>query len=517
MPGDDQAAVPQLDGDLFRAVQHSDIFEDTKRFVDCIPVTPPEEIRRKFDRVRDEPNFDLQAFVETHFEAPTTATVGRSIPNDISMEEHIDKLWPRLKRRQDPKNEHDTLLSLPNPHVVPGGRFREIYYWDSYFIAEGLAASGQYDLVEHLVENIASLVDRFGFVPNGNRQYYLSRSQIPLFCDMIDILVRRDGADATTPYLPRLEQEYQFWMDGSHELASDSPTNRRVVLLDDDRILNRYWDDSTSPRRESYMEDVVVGEQVSEDMRPKLYRNIRAACESGWDFSSRWLENDDEFTSIRTTDLIPVDLNAAMYNLERKLASWIEHHEDQQKAATYRNTAPRRKEAINKYCWDDDAGFYFDYCRSDGERTGTWSLAATAPLYFGACSPSQAASVAEILRDKFLKSGGLVTTLTTTSEQWDAPNGWAPLHWIAIQGLRRYGHNELANEVQRRWIELNRTVFQQDRKMVEKYDVSDEGVKGRGGEYPLQDGFGWSNGVVRALQSTSNVATSPDVQKPMKD
>lgn len=489
-----------LEGELFDAVQRNHVFEDSKRFVDCVPLSNPQSIRRQFLAERDESGFDLRSFVEQHFEVVGEVTSQFDSSDDLTMEAHIDRLWPHLTTPQTERNEYDTLISLPNPHVVPGGRFREVYYWDSYFTAEGLAASGRLETVTDMVENFASLIDRFGFIPNGNRIYYLSRSQMPLFCKMVEILVRQNGVEAATPYLPRLEQEYSFWMDGSETVSRTDPTHRRVVQLDG-HVMNRYWDDEPSPRKESYREDRQMAACVSEAERSALYRHIRAACESGWDFSSRWFADDSDFRSIRTTDLIPIDLNAALYNIEQRLAEWLDYHGRGAAAAKYRRAAANRRAAINEYCWDPDDGFYFDYCWKGKTQAETWSLAAVTPLYFGVASDEQAAAVATVLEERFLEPGGLPATLTQTPEQWDAPNGWAPLQWMAIKGLRRYGHTSLANAIEQRWIAINRDVFEATGKMVEKYDVVNANQEAGGGEYPLQDGFGWTNAVIVALQN----------------
>ncbi|MDQ2049705.1 alpha,alpha-trehalase TreF [Natronolimnohabitans sp. A-GB9] len=496
-------ADSHLEGELFTAVQRNGVFADSKRFVDCVPLSDPRRIARSFADERDEPGFDLHAFVETHFDV-AGETEPHVIDGERSMEAHIDQLWSHLRREQTKQNEYDTLISLPNPHVVPGGRFREVYYWDSYFVAEGLAAAGRFDAVVDMVENVASLVDRYGFVPNGNRTYYRTRSQLPLFCRMVSILVRRNGVDAATPYLPRLEQEYSFWMDGSDDVDRTDPAHRRVVQIGD-HVLNRYWDDESAPRKESYREDREIAADVAPTERPELYRHIRAACESGWDFSSRWLADPDDFASIRTTDLVPVDLNAALYDVERKLAKWFAAHDKPTVADEYRAAADRRRRAVDEYCWDPDDGFYFDYCWTASRRTDRWSSAAVAPLYFGLASDEQATAVATTLEERFLERGGLVTTLTRSGEQWDAPNGWAPLQWMAVEGLRRYGIDDLADEIERRWLTLNRRVFDDAGKLVEKYDVIDPDREAGGGEYPLQDGFGWTNAVVVALQRDEDV------------
>jgi alpha,alpha-trehalase len=190
------------------------------------------------------------------------------------MKEHIKNLWDKLAREADKDiSPYSTLIGLPYPYIVPGGRFREIYYWDSYFTAEGLSIAGKLDLIEYMIKNFAFLIEKYGHIPNGNRRYYLSRSQPPFFCSMIEIPVRYKGIEAILPYVEPLEKEYLFWM------------KKRSVLLEGDSRLNCYSDNNDGPREESYREDLETYNSINDDRKEHFYKNIRAACESGWDFS----------------------------------------------------------------------------------------------------------------------------------------------------------------------------------------------------------------------------------------
>ncbi|WP_331235167.1 alpha,alpha-trehalase TreF [Natronorarus salvus] len=488
------ASYPQLSGELFETVQRSGTFEDSKTFVDALPERAPEEIEDRFERERANGGFDVGGFVGESFTLPEDPVTSAD-PSTTSMERYIDGLWEHLIREPSEDHEWDTHLSVPQRYVIPGGRFREAYYWDTYFTATGLAVTGRIDLVEDLAANYAALVDRFGAIPNGNRLYYTSRSNPPMFCHLLDIVESECGTGAVGPYLPALEREYEFWMDGTERVNGDDRARRRVVHTEEG-VLNRYWDDRAGPREESYREDVDLAVAAKRDERG-LYRDVRAACESGWDFSSRWLDGD--LRTIRTTELLPVDLNAFCYALESKLARWSRAFGNREEARRYARAAAERRRAVDRYCWDEESGFYFDYCWSGDHPTDTWSLAAVAPLFCGMASEEQAAAVATHLDERFLHPGGLVTTLTESDEQWDYPNGWAPLHWLAVIGLRRYGHDALAELVAGRWLDCNRTVFDRTGLMLEKYDVTGGSGVGGGGEYPLQFGFGWTNGVALAL------------------
>ncbi len=487
----------QADGALFEAVQRSRIFGDSKTFPDCLPKSDPDLVMKLFEGL-------LAEFVAAHFELPTAANSGAS-PR-ISMEEHIDKLWDVLTRAPDVHTSlYSTRIALPYAYVVPGGRFRESYYWDTYFTTLGLVASGRVDLLENMVRNFADLLDRYGHIPNGNRVYYLSRSQPPFFCNMLQLLEQTKGFDAIAGFLPRLEAEYRYWMDGQAEAyAGNSAPSRRTVALAEGVVLNRHWDDRNTPREEAFWEDEALYARASSHRQAELYRNLRAAAESGWDFSSRWLTPDQncdwKLESIRTTEIIPVDLNCLLYNVESQLANWLKQ-QNAPRASEYAAAAERRKAAILTYCWNEEQGWFFDYCWSEGAQTGVWSLAGVYPLYFGLATDTQAKRVAKQVNDRFLKAGGVVTTPYETTQQWDAPNGWAPLQWITAEGLKHHAP-DLAREIAKRFTSVTENVYRRTGKMMEKYDVCDPEKPGGGGEYPVQDGFGWTNGVVKAFIET---------------
>lgn len=487
-------------GELFEKVQLSNIFSDSKTFVDSIPKLSAENILQKYRAQRDRADFNLQLFITEHFYLPPSISSDFRSDKSKSAAAHIESLWPILTREPDaPSN--GSLIPLPNAYVVPGGRFREIYYWDSYFTMLGLKESNRWDLIEDMVDNFLHLIDTMGFIPNGNRTYYQTRSQPPFYALMVKLLAEKNGPGTLTRYRPYLLKEHQFWMSGADTLSAKNPSNRRVVMLPDGSIVNRYWDSSATPRPESYKEDV---ELVHAD-NPETYRHVRAAAESGWDFSSRWFRDGNTLASIHTTDIIPVDLNALLYHLEQVLAEAFAESGDEAQAQKYRNLAQRRQQALLRYCWDATSEFFYDYDFVEQRQTKIRSLAAMFPLFFKMVDDNRARQVARHIERDFLQSGGVTTTLIDTGEQWDAPNGWAPLQWITIQGLRHYQQHQLADTIKNRWIKLNTDVYQRTGKMVEKYNVYEPGLEGGGGEYPVQDGFGWTNGVLLKLL---NEATS---------
>jgi alpha,alpha-trehalase len=484
-------------GELFEEVQTQPVFEDSKTFPDCVPLFPAEEIIKRYQASKNNVEFDLKEFVLKHFELPENKTAAYQSDSSLSIQGHIEALWEVLQR--EPDTQQGSLIPLPNPYIVPGGRFREIYYWDSYFTMLGLQVSGEVEIMQNMVDNFAYLIDKIGFIPNGNRTYYTSRSQPPFFTAMVKLLADTK-ADSTIllKYLPYIEKEYTFWMEGKDQLNPQNTAHRRVVRLPDGEILNRYWDDKNLPRTEAYKEDVLTAES---SMYPpeEVYRHLRAAAESGWDFSSRWFRDGKTLSTIHTTEVIPVDLNALLYDMERTLAKIYALDKDTAKTRQYEQAAQVRQEAVIKYCWDPKKSFFTDYDFVSKSIKESYSLAGMYPLYFGLATPRQSRSVARFIEKKFLQSGGVLTTLTDTDQQWDAPNGWPPLQWITVKGLEDYGFEALARKISDQWTSNVNRVYKNTGKMVEKYNVTDITLEAGGGEYPNQDGFGWTNGVFLKL------------------
>jgi alpha,alpha-trehalase len=493
-----QASPSEVYGELFTRVQLSRLFPDSKTFADASAKRDPREILARYRREGSQATFDLARFVESEFDLPRRPTSDFTSLPGRELDQHIAALWPILTRPADPAAAfYSSRLPLPRPYVVPGGRFDELYYWDSYFTMLGLAASGHHGAVRDLCENFVHLVERYGHVPNGNRSYYLSRSQPPFLASMMELVASHAGQKVWARFAPVLEREYRFWMDGSERVRKHSAF-RRVVRLEDGTLLNRYWDDRDTPRDEAYLEDV---ETAQRSQRPpgEVYRNLRAAAESGWDFSSRWLLDPTRLDSIRTVDLVPIDLNAILYGVEVTLARVFES--DAERSLLYRERAAARRAAVLRYLWHEELGAFTDLEWQSGVATRELTAAMVVPLFVGLVPQGLAERVAGTIEKRLLAPHGLVTSLTTSGQQWDAPNGWAPLVWMASTGLRRYGYKDLAQELERRFVARAMSEFRRSGKLVEKYDVLSPSATAGGGEYPTQDGFGWTNGVLTALKA----------------
>lgn len=484
----DARATPQeLYGPLFTAVQERDILADGKAFVDAVPKRPVGDIMADFAKLaRDD--WALASFVAENFDLPPAANDLTSDPiaAEMPLRARIRAMWPDLARSPADAAPNSSALPVRHRHLVPGGRFREIYYWDSFFSMLGLVRDGETELANGIVEAMTDLIEDHGHVPNGARTYFLGRSQPPLYHMMVSLIDDSDPAVAGRR-LNAMKREHAWWMDGASEIGPGESL-KHVARLADGSLVNRYWDPRDTPRDESWREDTATA-RGSDRPAVDVYRDLRAGAESGWDFSSRWLDGAD-LSSIRTTAIAPIDLNAFLYGLETKIAERSERTD----AARYRALATTRRETLCKHFWNERDGFFFDYDLEQAAQRSRSSAAALTPLLVGVATQSQADRTARFVRNHYVAPGGLRTTLLNSGEQWDHPNGWAPLQWIAVTGLRQHGHDALAHEIAVRWVATVEQTYAKTGLIYEKYDV-EAGAIGAGGEYAPQTGFGWTNGV----------------------
>jgi len=331
---------------LYRAVALAGIFPDSKTFPDLVPTVPPSTILRNYLAQKGTRGFDLAGFVRQHF-SPTPEPPGPIVQTAASgtkLLNYVHGLWSELTQTGRIVPAYSTLLPLPFPYVVPGGRFREVYYCDSYFTMLGLIEDRQHAVAVGMLKDFTDEISRYGHVPNGNRSYYLSRSQPPFFSFMVALIEAHDGKNVLRSYLPQLQAEYDYWMQGATTVPPGQAF-RHVVRLSDGTLLNRYWDARAAPRDESYEEDV---ETASHSNRPKglVWRDLRAATETGWDFSSRWLADGKTLATVRALEIAPVDLNALLVHLEQMLARGHSLQGDVQRSRDFYARAERRASAV---------------------------------------------------------------------------------------------------------------------------------------------------------------------------
>lgn len=500
----------ELFGQLFYDILKNDslfgagkIFADSKDFMDCTPKGSMDSILSVYSDLKNKNDHKvLEAFIKSNFYLPGEKSTSE-FSDSSNIQLHICKLWKVLRRNANNCKNAGTLIPLKYDYIVPGGRFREIYYWDSYFTMLGLFTDRETELATCMINNFSDIINRVGFIPNGNRSYYISRSQPPFFSHMVEALAKHTKSDSTiVAYLPAMQKEYDFWMKGAEKLSKTQNAELHCVLMPDGEILNRYYDKYDTPREEMYRNDIETAQQLRE-INPnfdekRLFRDLRSGAESGWDFSSRWLKEYNNLYSIHTVDIVPVDLNSLLYHLETMLCKGYSLNGEKEKSNQYNEYAEKRKAAILKYMWSNDNKFFMDYDYTEKKHTGNFSLAGVYPLYVGIAAPDQASYVTDKIKKDFLKDGGVVTTLYKTGQQWDFPNGWAPLQWITYTAMNNYNKREIASEIKSRWMKMVENVYNNTGKLLEKYDVVNVSDTG-GGEYPNQDGFGWTNGVYRAF------------------
>ncbi|KAK4844923.1 hypothetical protein QYF36_026087 [Acer negundo] len=455
----------------------------------------------------------------------------------------VHSLWKNLTRKVSgsvlDRPDLHTLLPLPEPVVIPGSRFREVYYWDSYWIIRGLLASKMHETAKSIVINLISLVETYGYVLNGARAYYTNRSEPPLLSAMVHAIYNRTGdMELVKKALPALLKEYQFWNSGIHKVTiEDGEANNH--------ILSRYYAKWNKPRPESSTIDRAHASKFSSDSeKEQLYRKVASTAESGWDFSTRWMRNISDFTTLSTTSILPVDLNVFLLGMELDIAFLAKVVGDNATSKSFLVASTARKQAINTVFWNEEKGQWLDYWINNGttcEESHTWQAwnqnhnvyaSNYAPLWIDLFNSD--ISLVEKVRQSLQSSGlvcaaGVSTSTINSGEQWlvkvqvtlacfvistvhnrfsrirttrDFPNGWAPLQHMIVEGLVRSGSQEarsMAQDIAVRWIRTNYVAYKETGAMHEKYNVEKCGASGGGGEYKSQTGFGWSNGVVLAF------------------
>lgn len=384
---------------------------------------------------------------------------------------YIANYWQRLERFHP--NDDETLLGLPKPYLVPAYEadlnfdFNEMYYWDSYFMVQGLLKPKHKDLVEGILQNLIYLQKRFGIIPNASRTYLMGRSQPPFLTSFIFDVANAYGKN-TKWLLQNIEvakAEYQtVWM------GTKKP-NERLVYAG----LSRYYDIN--------------------------YINDLAEAESGWDMTTRF--------NHKALDYLPIDLNSLLFKYEQDFASSAKLAGDFKAVKDWQQKAQIRKNTINSLMWNEMKGFYFDYDFKRQKRGNIWSLAGYYPMWAGLADEAKVAKMVKNL-SKFEHSGGLSTTdsqnypisnLTSRSvpTQWAHPNGWAPLHLLVIKGLKMYGYNKEAKRIANKWLKTNLDWFNNEGVFLEKYNVVEPSKLPVDGLYPSQTGFGWTNAVFERL------------------
>lgn len=507
-------------GPILDAVQRAQIFNDSKTFVDMPMKYPPSQTLALFHQNigKNSSSADLLHFMEEYFYPAGSDLVDVNpvdwVPNPSFLNQFnntnvrdfasaVHHKWNVLVRDWndsfcDGCHSH---LDVDYPFVIAGSRFREFYYWDSYWTMQGLIVSGMMTTTKGLLLNFLQLVKEIGFLPNGGRIYYLNRSQPPLLTQMVERYYAATGDLAFLQYaVPILDLEYQYFM-----------TNTSVEI--DGYTLNRFYVINDAPRPESYLEDVTLAEALDEDQAAQLYQNIATGAETGWDFSSRWMDHEPDLSSLITTEKIPVDLNSILYKNEVTLSKFYSLLNQPEMSTLYSQRSQIRMKALHSLLWNPETQIWNDRFLN-GTLDNRFYASNFVPFWAGAFGDLDSDQIDKIINDMsevLSYPGGVPTSTIQTGQQWDFPNGWAPLQYFTIAGLNNIAISpslspslrvkcaEIAFQLSSKWLTSNYCAWNQTGMMFEKYDVTTRGYPGGGGEYVVQDGFGWTNGVALYL------------------
>lgn len=353
-----------------------------------------------------------------------------------------------------------------------------------------------------MIQNFLFLVERYGFVPNGGRIYYEMRSQPPFLPLMVESYYKATQNQVfIREALSTLEKEYQFWMQ-----------NRSVAVNvgGSEVVLNRFNVEADLPRPESYTDDLELAEGLTDELKQQLWMDLKAGAESGWDFTSRWYidgagHNNGTLRDTRTSQILPADLNALLCRNEKLLASFHRLLGNDESAALYEQAATRRTKAMEALLWDAERGAWFDYSLVTKSKHYQFYASNLAPVWAQCYSqPEMGEKAVQYLKGSGALDypNGVPTSLRESGQQWDFPNAWPPLQHMLIEGLSKLSSEEakkLASDLAQRWIKTNWLAYEKYDAMFEKYDVNGDGKPGGGGEYEVQLGFGWTNGVALQL------------------
>ncbi|HYP28586.1 MAG TPA: trehalase family glycosidase [Blastocatellia bacterium] len=409
----------------------------------------------------------------------------------------------RLPEEQGDIREHG-LLYLPYPYVVPGGRFNEMYGWDSYFIQVGLLRDGEVELAKNMADNFLYQIDHYGKILNANRSYYLTRSQPPFLTQMI-LGVYRKTRDRRwlRNTVPAIEKYYRFWTEEPH-LTRQTGLSRyydfgngpapEAIADERDAQGKTHYDRVKEYYRTHEVKDYDVSKFYDRErdvLTDRFYKGDRSMRESGFDPSNRF----GPF-SADIVDYDPVCLNSLLYIMETEAAEIMNILGRPREASRWLGLASQRRDRINRLMWHAEDGLYYDYNYVDKRLRRYPFGTAFYPLWAGIAGREQAARVAANL-GLLERAGGLLTSTNESGSQWDSPFGWAPLQLIAVDGLRRYGYNEQADRLAANFLSMVLKEFIDHNTIVEKYDVAarrsqiSAGLKF--GYTSNEIGFGWTN------------------------
>ncbi len=504
---------------------------DSKVLADCELTRPPADIQKELADLGDglTPHTAYAVWLRSTRMPDYVDRLAQTPQPEsgVTLSEYIKGKWADLTYHV--KEDKGTLIGTEHPHLKSGVRYKEGYYWDIADAIDGLVEEAQTDpskwgLIFGVLRNFATRIERNserlgtpeeGFIENGMRLYYNSRSQPPKFVGMVK-RVAEFFPDAVEEFLPAIVKEYNWWMKGAKDLdgrkgvyASD-----HTVLMPDGSVLNRYWDTRDDPRPEGYWEDVRAAALNPKVPAPLVYRRQRIMGETGRDFTGQYCEDPERVETAYPDRIVPVDLNSLLWEYEDFIAAAHERAGRSVLARQAGEARDARAAAMNKYQWfgDEQTGFYSDFLFDprfeQGAPTGISSMTMAYAASRGLSPKERARSTVRNMNAKHLKRWGYVATLLLVEHQWD-PNAWAPDQNEADKANERVAaltgdiHWERQRQIARpRWVGAHARIYNQTGKIVEKNHASNaDPLSVVNGEYVMDDGFLWTNAVIRRFMA----------------
>ncbi|EFO91846.1 CRE-TRE-5 protein [Caenorhabditis remanei] len=534
LPCDNETAPGQwmvyCSGRLLQTVMAVKLYPDSKTFVDQpMKVNQTGElIMEHFERrfpvpIEEISKKDVAEFVDEFFDKEGNELDVCNLPDWKPITEKLTQIqddhyqafaqrlhfiWIQLCRQMKPEVKEDpsrfSLIYVPHQFILPGGRFREFYYWDAYWIVKGLIASELYSTARMMILNFAHIIETYGFVPNGGRVYYLRRSQPPFFAPMVyEYYQATQDVQLVIDMIPVIEKEYVFWSQRrSVNITLESQDLNETVHM------FQYHTEAETPRPESFREDVLSAEHFSTKSRKRqFFKDIGSAAESGWDFSSRWFKDHKNLSTIETTNIVPVDLNAFLcYNMNI-MQFFYELTGNPLKHMEWSSRLTNFRQSFTKVFYVPSRKGWYDYNLRTGAHNTDFFPSNAAPLFAQCYDPLNSQLAVDVYNQMeasgaFGMSGGVPTSMhKETQQQWDYPNGWSPLNHMIIEGLRKSINPTLQQKafvLAEKWLETNMQTFNVSNAMWEKYNVQEpQGKLATGGEYEVQVSDGDGNALYR--------------------
>ncbi|KAK2465281.1 hypothetical protein APHAL10511_002635 [Amanita phalloides] len=466
-------------GALLQTVDVANVYPDPKTFVDKPTSKSPQQVLADFNNISSGATYgDIVNFLDSDFTGEGQELQSLALPNfndnpaflqNVSdptlraWSKVVHGYWTQLVRGTNAsqicggsKPCQSSFIPLNHTFVIPGGRFREQYYWDSFWIMEGLIESQLFEVANGTLQNFMDELDLYGFIPNGGRIYYLDRSQPPLFIQMLARYIAASGdKDILKRAIPLAEKELAWWGNQRSVQVSSPFSNRTFKMY-------RYDVNNTAPRPESYIDDYTLanspasGPALNETEEAALYAELASGAETGWDYSSRWFYDGFGAQGLRSLNVrstIPVDLNSILYKNHILLAG-LYGSSNHTAASGHKSAAAALREGILDLFWDQTKLAFYDFNLRTNARNTVFSTATFYPLWSGILPPevvgsSNAAfgffSTVNMVMNRY--NGTFPVTFNVSGQQWDAPNSWPPHQYIILQALRALPSNVTGGSV----------------------------------------------------------------------